>query len=160
MKMMKKTIHLLLFLFLFLLILSGCNENNTENDFQQIAQIEIYSSEGNLINTITDEYILQQYSSLEYTDILSDSEQNEKRNEINHIDVLCTIISYKAPVAVISNGSLEKLVELTIYEDSNIVKQQIAPENVKVAPISEEYLTFYMTISDEDKDFILSLLEL
>ena len=70
-----------------------------------------------------------------------------------------TIVIYKAPVAVINNGALEKLMELTIYEDSDIVKEQIAPESIKMFKIPEEFLVFYSTVSDEEKDFMVSLAE-
>ncbi len=161
---MKKTICLLLSFTALFMILIGCSasQNNEDNNSQQLAQLEVYSSDGNLINTIVNKDTLEQFNKLNYTYIPSDldSEQSELENKIDNLNKLYTIISYKEPVAIINNGSLEKLVEITIYEDSNIIKEQVAAENVKVAPISEKYLTFYMTISDEDKNFILSLPEI
>lgn len=66
---------------------------------------------------------------------------------------------YKAPVAVYNDGTPEKLMELTVYEDSNIVREQIAPESIKMYGIPEEFLVFYSKVSDEEKDFMLSLAE-
>lgn len=74
------------------------------------------------------------------------------------LNELCTIISYKTPVAAYHDGSLEKLMELTVYEDSNIIKEQIVPETIK-GYVPELFLGFYVTVSDEDKNFILSLME-
>ena len=69
------------------------------------------------------------------------------------------IISYKSSAALHSDGTLEKLMETTIYENSNIIKEQVEPDNIKGLSIPKEYLTFYISISKEDKDFLLSLAE-
>ena len=99
--------------------------------------------------------ILSQFNSLSYTD----SEGDELASEAGNLTELYTIISYKTPVAVYNDGTLEKLMELTVYEDSNIIKEQIAPESIKGAYVPEEFLVFYSMVSDEDKEFILSLAE-
>lgn len=52
---------------------------------------------------------------------------------------------------------MKKGTEITVYEDSDIIKEQIMPEEVKSADVPEEYLTFYMEVSKEDKEFLLSL---
>ncbi len=160
---MKKAMCLLLSA-LFVMVMAGCgaNRGNPDHGLQQLAKLEVYSGNGDLINTIADKNTLKQFSSFNDTNGPSDSdlEQRELENKIGSSRVLYTIISYKEPVAMIHDGELEKLVEMTVYEDSNIIREQVAPENVKVAHIPEEYLTFYMTISDEEKDFILSLAEI
>ena len=63
-------------------------------------------------------------------------------------------------MAAYNDGNPEKLMELTVYEDSNIIKEQIAPETIRGGYVAEEFLTFYTTVSDEDKNFILSLAEI
>ena len=117
--------------------------------------------DGQLVNTILDEEILSQFNDLNYTDIPSDTdeEMDTLESKIEDLNVICTIISYKTPVAAYNDGSLEKLMELTVYEDSNIIKEQIAPETIKGGYVPKEFLTFYVTVSDEDKNFILSLME-
>ena len=76
---------------------------------------------------------------------------------IGELSPLYTIISYKTPAAIYGNETLEKLTEITVYDNSNIIKEQVEPENIKGVAISEEYLSFYFTISKEDKTFLLSL---
>ncbi len=158
--------NIILFILLGILTtigLAGCgaDRGNRGKDLQGLSQIEVYSSDGHLINTILDEEILSQFNDLNYTDIPSDTdeEMDTLESKIEDLNVICTIISYKTPVAAYNDGSLEKLMELTVYEDSNIIKEQIAPETIKGGYVPKEFLTFYVTVSDEDKNFILSLME-
>ena len=143
--------------------LAGCGVDRGDRgkDLQLLSQIEVYSSDGHLVNTILDEEILSQFNDLDYTDISSDThaEMDALESTMGDLNVICTIISYKTPVAAYNDGSLEKLMELTVYEDSNIIKEQIAPETIKGGYVPKEFLTFYVTVSDEDKNFILSLVE-
>ena len=160
---MKKVIFFLLTSILFAVALTGCGtgRDNDDGNVQGLAQLEIYAGDGQLINTISDEDILRRFSSLSYTDIpVEDSEQDELASAVGNLTEVYTIVIYKAPVAVFNNGALEKLMELTIYEESNIVKEQIAPESIKAYSIPKEFLVFYSTVSDEEKDFILSLAEM
>lgn len=158
--------NIILFILLGILTaigLAGCgaDRGNRGKDLQGLSQIEVYSSDGHLINTILDEEILSQFNDLNYTDIPSDTdeEMDTQESKIEDLNVICTIISYKTPVAAYNDGSLEKLMELTVYEDSNIIKEQIAPETIKGGYVPKEFLIFYVTVSDEDKNFILSLME-
>lgn len=143
--------------------LAGCgvDRGNRGTDLQGPSQIEVYSSDGDLVNTILDEEILSQFNDLNYTDISSDTdaEMDALESTMGDLNVICTIISYKTSVAAHNDGSLEKLMELTVYEDLNIIKEQIASETIKGGHVPEEFLTFYVTVSDEDKNFILSLME-
>ena len=160
---MKKVIYFLLAGILSAVALTGCGAGRDDDDgnVQELAQLEIYADGGRLINTISDEDILRRFSSLSYTDIpVEDSEQDELASAVGNLTEVYTIVIYKAPVAVFNNGALEKLMELTIYEDSNIVKEQIAPESIKMFKIPEEFLIFYRTVSDDEKDFMLSLAEM
>ena len=159
--------NIILFILLGILTtigLAGCgaDRGNRGKDLQGLSQIEVYSSDGHLINTILDEEILSQFNDLNYTDIPSDTdeEMDTLESKIEDLNVICTIISYKTPVAAYNDGSLEKLMELTVYEDSNIIKEQIASETIKGGYVPKEFLTFYVTVSDEDKNFILSLAEI
>ena len=139
----------------------GCNadKNSVEKDLQRLSLIEAYSSDGKLINSIEDIDALCQFENLDYIDISEDtaSEQTELENMIGELSPLYTIISYKTPAAIYGSETLEKLTEITIYDNSNIIKEQVEPENIKGGSIPEEYLSFYFTISEEDKTFLLSL---
>lgn len=159
---MKNIIIFILMDILITIGLAGCGQSDRGKDLQGLSQIEIYSSDGHLVNTILDEEILSQFNDLNYTDIPSDTdeEMDALESKIGDLNVICTIISYKTPVVAYNDGSLEKLMELTVYEDLNIIKEQIAPETIKGGYVPEEFLTFYVTVSDEDKNFILSLVEL
>ncbi len=88
------------------------------------------------------------------------SDRGKDLQGLSQIEIyICSIISYKTPVAACQDGSLEKWMELTVYEDSSIIKEQIAPETIKGGYVPKEFLTFYVTVSDEDKNLILSLME-
>ena len=160
---MKNIVLLILMGILAAIGLTGCGVDRGDRgkDLQGLSQIEVYSSDGHLVNTILDEEILSQFNDLNYTNISSDTDagMDALESAIGDLNVICTIISYKAPVAAYHDRSLEKLMELTVYEDSNIIKEQIAPETIKGGYVPEEFLTFYVTVSDEDKNFILSLME-
>lgn len=158
--------NIILFILMDILItigLAGCGADQSDGgkDLQGLSQIEIYSGDGHLVNTILDEEILSRFLDLNYADIPSDTneEMDARESEIGDLNVICTIISYKTPVAAYNDGSLEKLMELTVYEDSNIIKEQIAPETIRGGYVPKEILTFYVTVSDKDKNFILSLME-
>ncbi len=159
---MKKVMCFLLASILSAVALTGCGAGRDDEDenVQELAQIEIYADDGRLIDTISDEDILRRFSSLSYADIpVEDSEQDELASAVGNLTEVYTIVIYKASVAVYNDGTLEKLMELTIYEDSNIVKEQIASESIKMYKFPEEFLTFYSTVSAEEKHFILSLAE-
>lgn len=153
-----KKIHIAMLCIIALLLLSGCNAD--KKDLQGLSLIEVYSSNGELLNEIRDENTLYQFNNLDYISNLDDeSEQSELKSSTDDCPVLYTIVSYKTPAAIFGDKSLEKLTEITLYENSNVIKEQIAPENIKAAPIPEEFLTFYTTALEDDKNFLLSLVE-
>lgn len=157
--MNKKTIVItIIILFLGLGIGVIGTSVNKSDDLQRLSRIEIYSSNGSLINTIEDKNILSQFNKIQGNDI-SYEQESEIKNTINNLTELYTIISYKAPASRWNNGTLEKLMEITIYSDIDMIKEQIAPENIKNFNVSEEFMTFYVSISPEEKEFLLSLAE-
>ncbi len=160
---MKIRICLFLLSIFCVLTLSGCHAalgaGDTQKDLQRLQQAEIYSADGNLLRTITDEDILKQFNQIHWADLSSSTQADGMGTEDKSLSVQCTIILYKTPAALLHDESLEKYLELTVYEKSNIIKEQIAPENVKAIPVSEELLTFYVTVSDEEKELLLSLAE-
>lgn len=157
--MNKKTIVItIIILFLGLGIGVIGTSVNKSDDLQRLSRIEIYSSNGSLINTIEDKNILSQFNKIQGNDISSEQE-NEIKNTINNLTELYTIISYKTPASHWNNDTLEKLMEITVYSDIDMIKEQIAPENIKNFNVSEEFMTFYVSISPEEKEFLLSLAE-
>lgn len=156
---MKKQIHFLMVCFTFIICLVGCGiAQNNGNDLQRLAQIDIYSSDGNLTNSITDEDTLCQFYNLSFLD--TSTNKNLQQNELtSNLDVLYTVIAYKTPAAIFNDGALIKTIEITVYSDSNIVKEQISPEIIKSFPIAEEDLAYYFEASKQDIEFILSLVK-
>lgn len=158
--MNKKTLIItVIILFLGLSIGVIGNSVNNSEDLQRLSRIEIYSSDGSLINAIEDKNILSQFNKIQGNDIPYEQE-DEIKNTINNLSVLYTIISYKTPASHWNNGTLEKSMEITIYSDVDTIKEQVAPENIKGFHVPEEFMTFYVTISPEEKEFLLSLAEL
>lgn len=161
---MKKATAFLLSGALLFILLTGCGAapDSPDEDLQPLAQIEVYAGDGNLIATVTDKDSLQRFSGLNGADILSGgvTEQAELKKETETLTEVYRIIAYKEPAAAVNDGSLERLTELTVYEDSNIVREQVAQEAVKAVSLPEQFLTFYMSVSDADKDFLISLAEL
>lgn len=148
---------------ILILVLTGCNTERdaTLKDLQRLSMLEIYSSDGELLSVIEDTNILHQFNDLDYTGTLNDADfsQTELKNAAEDLSPLVTIISYKSSAAVLTSGTLEKLMETTVYESSNIIKEQVVPGNIKGISVPEDYLSFYISVSDEDIDFLLSLAE-
>ncbi len=156
---MKKQIYFFMVCFAFIICLVGCGVNqDSGNDLQRLVQIEIYSSDGNLIDSITDEDTLCQFNNLSFFETITNT--NLKQDELtSNLDVLYTVIAYKTPTAIFNDGSLEKIMEITVYSDSNIVKEQIPTETIKSFQIAEEDLAYYFEASNQDIEFILSLVK-
>ena len=94
---MKKVICFLLMGILAAIGLAGCgvNQGGRGKDLQGLSQIEIYSSDGHLINTILDEEILSQFNDLNYADVPSDTdaEMDTLESKAGDLNVLYTIVS-------------------------------------------------------------------
>lgn len=136
------------------------DEEYMTEDTGNLAQLEIYSGENELLNTITREEILYQYNRcVNYDGLDSEEQQKELEKSVEGLNVEYMIISYKYPVALINNQELEKIDTITIFKDSNIVKMEIFQENFKNIYVSQEFLTFYYEASEEDMEFYRSLTE-
>ena len=160
---MNRKIIIVLVLLLSFAMLGGCSKEKTGN-LQQIKQIEVYNAEDNkLIKTIDDEETLIQFNrntafeeELENVDEDTDK-QAEIRKELEDYEPQYIIISYKKPAALNNDGTLEKISEITVYRDTNMIMEQISSDTVKSLSIPSESLTFYYEISDERRDFLISL---
>ena len=63
----------------------------------------------------------------------------------------------KEPAALINNGKMEKTFTITVYEGTDVVKMMVMPQIVENIGLSEELLTFYFEVPEEDMEFFLSL---
>ena len=70
---MKTVLSCLLAVILSAISMAGCGagRNAGREDVQRLSQVEVYSADGNLLGTVTDEDTLLRFSGLHYTDISS-----------------------------------------------------------------------------------------
>ena len=47
---------------------------------------------------------------------------------------------------------------ITLYENSNIIKMTVSNESIKSFSLPENFLTFYYNISNEELQFLISLI--
>lgn len=73
---MKKVLSCSLAIILSAISMAGCGAgwNAGREDVQQLSQVEVYSADGNLLGTVTDEDTLRRFSGLDYTDISPDTD--------------------------------------------------------------------------------------
>lgn len=152
-------------LIMFLLcICAGCSAQQgrkyTTEDLDNLAEIRIYSAENDeLVKTISDEEQLYKYNQCSLFDDDTEEHQNELKESLEGKREQYYLISYKYPVAHFGEKELEENTTITLYENTNIVKMVVAGENIKALSISEELLTFYYELSDEEMEFYHSLVE-
>lgn len=162
---MNKKIYIKTGILLGLCILAGCSTRQegkyTREDLDNLAEIRIYSADNNeLIKTIEDEEQLYQYNQcLLFDDSDIVERQEELKKELDGATEQYYLISYKYPVARFGKKDLEENFTITLYEDTNIIKMEVAGESIKAFPISEEFLIFYYEISEEGMSFYRSLSE-
>lgn len=124
---MKKQIWILAFLIFITFCFSGCSQNDSsysKEDLQRLTQLEVYKSDGTLLSTITDTDILYQFNNtlndIELPEYVSENKETETMKDLVPSYI---IISYKTPASIITNGELEKSTELTLFDNSNIIKE-------------------------------------
>lgn len=170
---MIKKLFMILLMLLQLFLLNGCSaENFTDgsknvSEDERLACVEIYSANDKTsVTTIEDSESLSSFQektlfteewdkSVNADDMIEQQAILQKEVETNEPEYI--FITYQKPVAIINDGTLEKELEITTYRNTNIVKVQISPGNVKNMPISSDYLTFYLEISDEVLEYLRSL---
>ena len=149
-------------------VFSGCSVGtHADSNEPQLARVEIYSaSDQTLIGTIEDKKALATFNEntlfteqLDNMDEDSINQQAEIQKELEVHTEQYNFISYKAPVAVSSDGTLEKIYEITVYKDTNIIKFQVSPESIKNFSVPSELLTFYFKASDETLKYLNSLVQ-
>lgn len=155
--MTKKLIFIISLSLLF--VLCGCT---TED--QKLKKVEVFSSDNTLLNTIDDEESLATFNenlSLEenWNEIDENylSQQEELKKKLEDHEAQYVFITYQADVSKNSSESLEKVMGITVYENSNIIKVEISPDTVKNGLVPSEYLTFYFETSDKIIDYLNSL---
>lgn len=158
---MNKKLIIVIVLLSTIFLLGGCTSERNEAG-QQLARIEVYSALDNtVVNTIEEEESLLEFNQKTTSDEQWDEEYMDRKEEflkkLEDHKPLYSFISYKKPVAMNNDGTLEKLSEITVYKDSNIIKQEISPDAVKNVTVPSEYLTNYYESSDDTIDYLLSL---
>lgn len=160
---MKPLRYMLFVLFILTILIMGCSAVGNDNgeNLQRLSKIDIYSGNGDLLNSITDESSLRQFSDVMgyYAMPNEETEQNDFAKSAETLPVMYNIVFYKTPASRFNDGDLEEELRITMYEDSDIVKEIISPENVKSISVPEEYLTFYFSMSDEDRVLFISKAE-
>lgn len=158
--MTKKSI-IIITLFL-ILVLCGCN---TEN--QKLKKVEVYSSNKTLLNTIENKDSLATFNdnislTENWTDIDDDdywNQQDELKGKLENNEAQYVFIMYQTSAAMNKSETLEKVMELTAYENSNIIKVEVSPDTVKNVSIPSEYLTYYFETSDDTIEYLNSLVK-
>lgn len=140
------------------LYLGGCGRESQSNkeDLNRLTKIEVYSADDNiLINTVEDKEVLIQFNKWVSSDFsYSEEDQDKWKQEAENSRAAYSIVSFKSPAAMINDKTPEKEMTITVFENSNIIKQQIDPGNIKNFSLPSEFLVFYYEISDEDMEFL------
>ncbi|MFA9463556.1 MAG: hypothetical protein ACERKN_04625 [Velocimicrobium sp.] len=158
---MNRKLSIVIALLSLITVLGGCASESTKAG-QQLARIEVYSVVDNtLVNTIEDEESLLEFNQKteceeQWDDDYMD-QQEEIQKKLEEREPLYIFMSYKKPVAMNNDGTLEKISEITVYKDSNIIKEEVSPDTVKNFTVPSEYLTDFYESSDETMDFLVSL---
>jgi hypothetical protein len=140
-------------------IKTGVNGDYTAKNMQRPAQVEIYSAkEHKLIKTIEDKETLTTFNKNTVVDD-DNMNQEETRQEVEKYEPQYTFVSYRKPVALINNGDLEKVLEITTFKDTNMIMMQVSPDNIKNIAVPSEYLTFYIEVSKELITYLNSLVK-
>jgi hypothetical protein len=137
--------------------LDGCR-NFEEKETLHTARLEVYEEDGTtLINTVEDEEAVARFEAGGWgqeAGISSDVDPTGK--DLEGREPLFTIAAMKEPAALINNGKMEKTFTITVYEGTDVVKMVVMPQ-IKNIALSEEFLTFYFEVPEEDMEFFLSL---
>lgn len=137
--------------------LDGCR-NFEEKETLHTARLEVYEADGTtLINTVEDEEAVARFEAGGWgqeAGISSDVDPTGK--DLEGREPLFTIAAMKEPAALINNGKMEKTFTITVYEGTDVVKMVVMPQ-IKNIALSEEFLTFYFEVPEEDMEFFLSL---
>ncbi|WP_283607595.1 hypothetical protein [Faecalispora anaeroviscerum] len=122
---------------------------------QELAKVEVYTAKDDrLMKTIDDSEFLSKLS--EENEEAEDQEKIVQSTTENRVP-LYKFVAYKTPAALSNNQKYEKIFTITIFENSNLIRTEVASEAIKSFPVPSEYLTFYEEVSNEKIDFFLSL---
>jgi hypothetical protein len=153
---MKNRIIFIAVTFLILTLFSGCDIGVQP----AYARIEVYAADNQtLICEIEDKTVLDEFNRNtafaedmlaldedEYHSTMEDIKEHLEEMEPQYI-----IISYKTPTSASDDEALEKISEIAVYKDTNMIKEQVS------GSVSSEYITSYYNVSSEKKDFLASL---
>lgn len=142
-------------------LLTGCGLSEgsyTKEELGNLAKLEVYEAGSDtLIKTIEDDETLYQYNQAETAseDAYTENELEESAEEAGETYY---IVAYKYPAAKFGNKEPQKYLTITLFDNMNIAKMTVAEETVKNIPLSEDLLTFYYEMSEEESTFYTELL--
>ena len=153
------------------LLCSGCSSlphasAGSAKDTQRYARLEVYTPDRTLVTVLEDPDILAQFNgSATFADEDTGDEQyvslqETYKEQVKDAVPQYLILSYKSPAALINDGELVLISEITVYEDSNIIKEQVSSDAVpalKILDLSEDLMTFYYEADDVQLSFLRSL---
>lgn len=161
--------------------LTGCglSEENgyTREELDNLAKLEIYEAGSDtLLKTIEDEETLYRFNQMvqrsgdssdsedaciEWESALEDSGMGteEPKEPVEDGRETYSIVVYKYPVAKFGDREPVKFLTMTLYENTDIVRIVVADESIKIFSLPEEFLTFYYEMSEEEREFCVSLLK-
>lgn len=145
------------------MLFSACHQEEPAADanLQRLCRLEIYAADGELLRMLEDTDSLSTWNSFGNAALApeDDATQAEYEKLTQSLPILCTIRSYKTAAAIGKEDSLEDYITQTVYADTNIIKEEISPEMIKNMPVAPEALTFYVMLSEEEKQTLLSFAE-
>ena len=165
--------------FLAICTLTGCGalqeKKYTDEQLGNLAKLEIYEAgTDTLLKTIEDEETLYQYNNSRFSSTswedkydFEDDEAYEayemKRKELKetaeNAGEAYYIAEYKKGVAKFGGGKPVKMITITLYKDTNILKWELAGENVINMLELNDFLTFYEEMTEEEHAFYMSMIE-
>lgn len=159
--------------------LTGCalseESGYTREDLDNLAKLEVYEAGSDtLLKTIEDEETLYRYNQLFSMTMTGDEddfaeweterescyEQGEGELEEKPEEEETHLIAvYKYPVAKFGDKEPVKMLTMTLYENTDIVKITVSDDSIKMFSLPEDFLTFYYRMSEEEREFYASLTE-
>nr|WP_319487508.1 hypothetical protein [uncultured Caproiciproducens sp.] len=159
--MHNKNIISLICLIATVFVFGGCASGNSSGsavnseNIQELVKIEVLSADDSRsLKTIEDESNLHEFAK-KTTFNESDYKTSDDTVLLDYKPIYI-FIAYKAPAAV-GSTDLEKIYDLTTYENTNIVRLKIAPDVVKNKKIPGDLLTYNFKISDDAIQYLNSI---
>lgn len=140
-------------------LLVGCSASGereyTREELQNLARIEVYEAESDtLLRTVEDGEALYRYLQVFEAEMEEELEKEvaDGAKESYYLEF------YMYPVAKFGDKEPKKAYTIVLYQDTDIARMVADAENLYMAFLPEELLTFYYRTSEEEQAFYNSLL--